>query len=89
MDVEALPAPTGLDNRSRQNWNLPNMRFGVMGTSGVATFPIPAIDPPHSAASPAVPALNGSGSPKCMSLSQCVNDDRSAILLSSTKSPFC
>jgi len=32
---------------------------------GVAAIPTAAIDPPHSAASPAVPALIGSGSPSC------------------------
>ena len=30
---------------------------------GFAAIPVAAIDPPHSAASPAVPALIGSGSP--------------------------
>ncbi len=37
-------------------------RFRVNG-HGVAAIPTAALDPPHSAASPAVPALIGSGSP--------------------------
>jgi hypothetical protein len=32
---------------------------------GIAAIPTAALDPPHSAASPAVPALIGSGSPLC------------------------
>ena len=32
---------------------------------GFAAFPTTALDPPHRAASPAVPALTGSGSPSC------------------------
>jgi hypothetical protein len=32
---------------------------------GFAAIPTAALDPPHSAASPAVPALIGSGSPSC------------------------
>jgi hypothetical protein len=32
--------------------------------AGFAAFSATALDPPHRAASPAVPALNGSGSPR-------------------------
>jgi len=35
----------------------------LMGSDGFADIPTPALDPPHRAASPAVPALNGSRSP--------------------------
>jgi hypothetical protein len=34
-----------------------------VGQGGIAAVPTSALDPPHSAASPAVPALIGSGSP--------------------------
>jgi hypothetical protein len=33
------------------------MAAGLMGTSGFAAIPTTALDPPHRAASPAVPAL--------------------------------
>lgn len=37
------------------------------GQGGFATVPASALDPPHCAASPAVPALIGSGSPlRCL-----------------------
>ena len=41
-----------------------SFRFG-WAPCGFAAIPTAAIDPPHSAASPAVPALIGSGSPSC------------------------
>lgn len=39
--------------------------------SGFAAIPAAAIDPPHRAASPAVPALIGSGSPSSCFLNVC------------------
>lgn len=35
----------------------------LVGQDGFAAIPTTALDPPHRAASPAVPALNGSRSP--------------------------
>lgn len=43
----------------------------LVGSSGSAAIPTPALDPPHGAASPAVPALIGSGSPSCRLLQIC------------------
>ncbi len=37
------------------------MTAGLVGTSGFAAIPTTTLDPPHSAASPAVPALSGPG----------------------------
>ena len=37
------------------------MTVGLMGTSGSAAIPTTALDPPHRAASLAVPALSGPG----------------------------
>lgn len=42
---------------------VPGIWPGLMGPDGFAAIPTAALDPPHSAASPAVPALHGSGSP--------------------------
>jgi hypothetical protein len=42
---------------------LPGMWASMKGRDGFAAIPITALDPPDSAASPAVPALHGSGSP--------------------------
>ena len=39
------------------------MSVSLVGTDGSAALPTSAIDPPQRAASPAVPALIGSGSP--------------------------
>lgn len=39
------------------------MTADLAGFSGVAALPATALDPPHNVASPAVPALDGSGSP--------------------------
>ena len=41
----------------------PTIWVGSMGPDGFAVLPIATLDPPHSAASPVVPALVGSGSP--------------------------
>ena len=50
-----MPAPAGISaDESSPAWWAPN---------GFAAIPTTALDPPHSAASPAVPALIGSGSP--------------------------
>ena len=40
------------------------MAAGLVGTSGFAAIPTTALDPPHRAASPTVPALSGTG-PHC------------------------
>ncbi|MGX0586725.1 hypothetical protein ACUXPF_003324 [Sphingomonas sanguinis] len=37
------------------------MAASLAGLSGIAALPAPALDPPHRAASPAVPALSGPG----------------------------
>ena len=42
-----------------------------VGFDGFAAIPTTAIDPPHRAASPAVPALIGSGSPSSCLLKVC------------------
>ena len=40
-----------------------NLQVGLMGSRGVAAISIATLDPPRRVASPAVPALVGSGSP--------------------------
>ncbi len=54
----------------RLSRNLPGVWPGMMGSNGFAVLPIAALDPPHRAASPAVPALDGSGSPDTMQISR-------------------
>jgi hypothetical protein len=58
----ARPLPT----RAAHSWTSSRStlwRLTWWAPSGIAAIPTTALDPPHSAASPAVPALIGSGSP--------------------------
>lgn len=57
-------------NTRRLSRNMPGVWPGLMGSDGFAVLPIAALDPPHRATSPAVPALDGSGSPKTIPISR-------------------
>lgn len=57
--VIATPCAFAQSAKPRPTWWAP---------SGFAAIPTAALDPPHSAASPAVPALIGSGSPSVLAV---------------------
>lgn len=57
-----MPTAGGARGPTRPSRQRP-IRTGPVGQSGIAAVPTSALDPPHCAASPAVPALIGSGSP--------------------------
>jgi hypothetical protein len=60
-----------------------------MGSERVRRRPHPALDPPHSAASPAVPALIGSGSPPhAFDCLESGNPDRAQAVVVSSSAIF-
>ena len=62
--LSTLPArPRSLVRGDRPARGQPKTRSTLRAPSGFAAIPAAALDPPHRAASPAVPALIGSGSP--------------------------
>lgn len=56
-------SPVNHPRAGRHASTSPTIGVGSMGPDGFAALPITTLDPPHSAASPVVPAFVGSGSP--------------------------
>lgn len=56
-------SPVNHPRAGRHASTSPTIWVGSMGPDGFAALPITTLDPPHSAASPVVPAFVGSGSP--------------------------